>query len=113
MTCKNVAILALSFVAATRLVNASEASAQTALAGQDTIRLERFEKQVDDLRNRLKIPGLSAVIVKDLALLDVAALVGVGGIWAWWFLGQLKQRPLLPLHDPYLSEYLPEAIRHE
>jgi hypothetical protein len=46
-------------------------------------------------------------------LLDVAALVGLGGIWVWWFLGQLKQRPLLPLHDPYLPEYLPEAIRHE
>ena len=65
MSCKKVVMLAISLFAATGLVNASEASAQTALAGQDTIRLERFEKQVDDLRNRLKIPGLSAVIVKD------------------------------------------------
>lgn len=41
-------------------------------------------------------------------LLDIAALVGLGGIWLWWFLGQLRKRPILPLHDPYQSEYLPE-----
>lgn len=69
MTCKKVAILAISLFSATRLVNISEASAQTAPAGHDTIRLEPFEKQVDDLRNRLKIPGLSAVIVKDQRVL--------------------------------------------
>jgi CubicO group peptidase (beta-lactamase class C family) len=35
------------------------------ISTQDKKRLERFEKQVDDLRARLKIPGLSAVILKD------------------------------------------------
>src|SRR5262249_452999 len=42
-------------------------------------------------------------------LLDVAALVGLGGVWLWWFLWQLQKRPLLPLHDPALTE----AIHHE
>lgn len=42
-------------------------------------------------------------------LLDLAALVGVGGVWVWWFIGQLQQRPLLPVRDPYL----PEALAHE
>ena len=46
-------------------------------------------------------------------LFDVAALVGLGGIWLWWFLWRFRQRPLLPLHDPYLAEYLPEGVRHE
>ena len=32
---------------------------------QDKKRLERFENQVDALRSRLKIPGLSAVVLKD------------------------------------------------
>ena len=41
-------------------------------------------------------------------LLDLAAIVGIGGIWIWTFIWQLNRRPLLPLHDPYLSEYLPE-----
>lgn len=69
MTSKNVAILALSLLVPALLVNAREASAQAAPAGHDTIRLERFEKQVDALRNRLKIPGLSAVIIKDQEVL--------------------------------------------
>ena len=42
-------------------------------------------------------------------LVDIAALVGVGGIWCWWFLWQLRQRPLLPVHDPYW----PEVMHHE
>ena len=42
-------------------------------------------------------------------LLDVAALVGLGGIWLGWFLRQLQQRPLLPLHDPTLEE----ALHHD
>jgi hypothetical protein len=41
-------------------------------------------------------------------LLDLAAIVGMGGIWIWYFVYQLKRQPLLPLGDPYLSEYLPE-----
>ena len=45
-------------------------------------------------------------------LLDVAALVGLGGIWVWCFLWQLGKRPQLPLHDPYLPMYLPEAAHH-
>jgi len=35
----------------------------------DDKRLERFEKQVDELRQLLKIPGMSAVIVKDQKVL--------------------------------------------
>jgi hypothetical protein len=39
-------------------------------------------------------------------LLDLAAWVGVGGLSVWWFLGQLRSRPLLPFKDPYLAEAL-------
>ncbi len=35
---------------------------------------------------------------------DVAALLGLGGLWFWFFAVQLKQRPLLPLGDPKLEE---------
>lgn len=38
--------------------------------------------------------------------LDVAAPAGLGGIWIAAFFWQLKQRPLLPLHDPELEEAL-------
>lgn len=40
-------------------------------------------------------------------LLDVAALVGLGGVWSLWFLRQLQQRPLLPTHGPFLAEAMP------
>ena len=38
--------------------------------------------------------------------LDLAAPLGLGGIWLAAFLWQLKQRPLFPLHDPTLEEVL-------
>jgi hypothetical protein len=40
--------------------------------------------------------------------LYLAAPVAVGGLWLYYFLRELKQRPLLPINDPYL----PEAIAH-
>jgi len=46
-------------------------------------------------------------------LFDVAALVGMGGLWIWWFLGSLARRPLVPVHDPYLPEFLPEFAAAE
>jgi hypothetical protein len=38
--------------------------------------------------------------------LDFATLLAVGGVWAAVFIQQLKKRPLLPIHDPYLEEAL-------
>jgi hypothetical protein len=35
--------------------------------------------------------------------LDLACLVGVGGLWIAAFLWRLQERPLLPLHDPRLG----------
>ncbi len=40
--------------------------------------------------------------------LYLAAPVAVGGLWLYYFLWELKKRPLLPINDPYL----PEAIAH-
>ncbi len=34
---------------------------------------------------------------------DLAAFVGLGGIWLATFVRQLQKRPLLPLHDPELA----------
>ena len=38
--------------------------------------------------------------------LDLAAPLGVGGIWVAAFFRELRQRPLLPIHDPHLEEAL-------
>ena len=39
---------------------------------------------------------------------DFAAFIGVGGIWLYVFLGELRRRPLLPLRDPRVMTPLPE-----
>jgi len=44
--------------------------------------------------------------------LDLAALVGIGGIWVWMCLTQLAQRPLLATGDPYLREALESSGGH-
>ncbi len=36
--------------------------------------------------------------------MDWLAVVGIGGIWLWRFLAQLKQSPLVPLRDPRILE---------
>src|SRR5439155_7030189 len=40
---------------------------------------------------------------------DIAAPVGIGGVWLWFFLWNLQQRPVIPAYDPHLQE----AYHHE
>jgi hypothetical protein len=35
--------------------------------------------------------------------LDIVAPIAVGGIWLWWFFGELMKRPLVPVKDPYFE----------
>ncbi len=72
MRIKNFTTLAKGLFALALLGNATASLSQT-LPGtnnynpssQDKKRLERFEKQVEELRTRLKVPGMSAAIIKD------------------------------------------------
>jgi hypothetical protein len=44
--------------------------------------------------------------------LDLAAVLGIGGLWLWMFYTQLGRRPLLPAGDPYLREALQSTGGH-
>jgi hypothetical protein len=44
--------------------------------------------------------------------MDMAALIGIGGLWIGFFVWKLKDRPLLPLHDPRLEETLHGVTLH-
>jgi hypothetical protein len=44
--------------------------------------------------------------------LDVAAPAGIGGVWLWFFLRELKSRPVLPLRDPRLEGAFEHAEEH-
>jgi hypothetical protein len=43
-----------------------------------------------------------------ISWLDIVAPIAVGGIWLWWFFGELMKRPLVPVNDPFLEN----AIEH-
>lgn len=49
-----------------------------------------------------------ANFVSSFSWLDIVAPIAVGGIWLWYFFGQLTKRPLVPINDPYLEN----AIHH-
>lgn len=40
--------------------------------------------------------------------MDLVAPIAIGGIWVWYFIGQLMKRPLVPVMDPFLDN----AIEH-
>ncbi len=40
--------------------------------------------------------------------LDFVGPIAVGGLWLWWFFGELGKRPIVPAKDPYFEE----AIEH-
>ncbi|MEP7149148.1 MAG: hypothetical protein ABI857_09720 [Acidobacteriota bacterium] len=54
--------------------------------------------------------GEHAVLNVPFAIswMDIVAPLAVGGIWVWYFLGQLMKRPLVPVMDPFLEN----AIEH-
>lgn len=42
----------------------------------------------------------------EFHLMDWGTVIGMGGLWMWRFLSQLRATPLVPLHDPRLEEVL-------
>ena len=47
-----------------------------------------------------------------MSWMDIVAPIGVGGIWLAYFAWQLKQRPLLPINDPYLEQAIEHGHEH-
>ena len=57
---------------------------------------------------RIGTGGQELPFTLSFSWLDLVAPVAVGGIWIWWFLGELLKRPLVPVNDPFLEN----AIEH-
>lgn len=47
-----------------------------------------------------------------LSWMDFVAPVAIGGIWLWWFFGELVKRPLMPVNDPYLENAIAHGKEH-
>jgi hypothetical protein len=57
---------------------------------------------------RIATHGESLPLSLSFSWMDIVAPVAIGGIWLWYFFGQLMSRPLLPVMDPFLEN----AIEH-
>ena len=47
-----------------------------------------------------------------ISWMDFVSLAAVGGIWLWWFFGELLKRPLIPENDPYLDNAIAHGKGH-
>jgi hypothetical protein len=47
-----------------------------------------------------------------ISILDFIAPIAVGGLWLWWFFGELKRRPLMPPNDPFLETAIEHGRHH-
>jgi hypothetical protein len=47
--------------------------------------------------------------MQTLHWLDITVPLGLTGLWLAFFLTNLRSRPLIPLHEPFLRE----ALHHE
>jgi len=57
---------------------------------------------------RIGMHGQEVPFSLSFSWMDLVAPVAVGGIWLWWFFGELMKRPLVPVNDPFLEN----AIEH-
>jgi hypothetical protein len=57
---------------------------------------------------RISTHGEGLPLLASFSWMDIVAPVAVGGIWLWFFFGQLMKRPLVPVMDPFLEN----AIEH-
>ena len=47
-----------------------------------------------------------------ISWMDIAAPLGMGGIWVGMFAGELKKRPLVAFNDPQMESVLEQAHEH-
>ncbi|HEV8593283.1 MAG TPA: hypothetical protein VGQ55_14350, partial [Pyrinomonadaceae bacterium] len=57
---------------------------------------------------RISTGGATLPLFASFSWLDLVGPIAVGGIWLWYFFGQLMKRPLVPVMDPFLEK----AIEH-
>jgi hypothetical protein len=58
------------------------------------------------------IGGSGHSIEFHISWMDFVAPVAVGGIWLWWFFGELMKRPLIPVNEPYLENAIAHGKGH-
>ncbi len=57
---------------------------------------------------RIATHGESLGLLASFSWMDIVAPIAVGGIWLWYYFGELMKRPLVPTKDPFFEN----AIEH-
>ena len=57
-------------------------------------------------------PGAIAQGSFYISWMDFVAPIAIGGIWLWWFFGELLKRPIVPAKDPYFEEAIAHGRGH-
>lgn len=61
---------------------------------------------------RIGSAGKDIDFLNSISWMDLGAVVAVGGIWLWWFFGELMKRPIIPVNDPYLENAIAHGKGH-
>lgn len=57
---------------------------------------------------RIGMGGHDITLSASFSWMDIVAPLAVGGIWLWWYFGELMKRSLFPVKDPFFKN----AIEH-
>ncbi|MEO6050183.1 MAG: hypothetical protein ABIP78_02485 [Pyrinomonadaceae bacterium] len=57
-------------------------------------------------------PGVLEQGAFYVSWLDFVGVIAIGGIWVWWFCGELLKRPIVPVKDPYFEEAVAHGRGH-
>jgi len=130
---KGVKAFTTSAMGVVLLVSAHVALAQTSTSSGEKKRLEQFEKDIEASRESLKIPGISAVIVKDQKVLwtkgfgfadlenrvpatpdTLYSIASVTKTFASTLIMQLVEQGKLDLNEPishYSSDFKDDSVK--
>lgn len=61
---------------------------------------------------RIGMGGREVEFLASISWMDFVAPVAVGGIWLWWFFGELMKRPLIPINEPMLENAINHGNEH-
>jgi len=51
-------------------------------------------------------------LLQAFSWMDIAAPIAIGGLWLWWFIGQLMKRPIVPIQDPFFESAVSHGKGH-
>ncbi|MCS6874046.1 MAG: hypothetical protein N2Z23_10525 [Pyrinomonadaceae bacterium] len=61
---------------------------------------------------RVTLHGAKLSFSESISWMDFVGPLAVGGLWLWYFFGELQKRPLVPVNDPFLESAIEHGKSH-